>query len=563
MTKAVAKQGKAISIILSKEHAEYISEIEECFQGLEVRVSPNLMRFSEAELPMQVVISLGKWVISSALYDLLKIGIRKLFKKFSGTGISFRTPNAMFGIRPDNTVIAIVPPGREKEFKHIKTLDDLLEYLQQIQRSGGSEWKETTIEELVNQGILFAPIDGNHGEIHPKSEDYVSEGVPFIMASDLKDGRVDLVNCKFLPRKHADLLRKGFAKDGDVLLSHKATIGRTALLKTESDYVLLTPQVTYYRVRDKSKLSNVFLKYYFDSPFFQTTLLSYAGGGSTRDYIGITRQLGLPVTLPPLPEQCAIAAILSSLDDKIELLREQNRTLEEMAQRLFKEWFVDFNFPDERRKPYKKSGGKMVESELGEIPEGWKVEPLPEVIEVNPRRKLIKGAVAPYLDMKNLPTQGHSAEDVIDREFGSGTKFQNGDTLLARITPCLENGKTGFVDFLQNGQIGWGSTEYIVFAPKPPLPPQFGYLLARSEKLRNHAIKNMTGTSGRQRVPAECLNSFLLAVPPPPITKYFEEFVVPLFTKLKTNANQSRTLSTLRDTLLPKLIQGDLKVKDP
>ena len=79
---------------------------------------------------------------------------------------------------------------------------------------------------------------------------------------------------------------------------------------------------------------------------------------------------------------------------------------------------------------------------------------MPDAIEVNPRRTLKGGTIAPYLDMKNLPTQGHSAEEVIDREFSSGTKFQNGDTLLARITPCLENGKTGYVDFLEDGQVG-------------------------------------------------------------------------------------------------------------
>jgi type I restriction enzyme S subunit len=186
---------------------------------------------------------------------------------------------------------------------------------------------------------------------------------------------------------------------------------------------------------------------------------------------------------------------------------------------------------------------------------------LPDAIEVNPRRTLKSGTFAPYLDMKNLPTQGHSAEEVIDREFSSGTKFQNGDTLLARITPCLENGKTGYVDFLEDGQVGWGSTEYIVLAPKPPLPPQFGYLLARSDALRTHAIQNMTGTSGRQRVPSECFHNFWLAVPPPDIARRFDELTAPLMAKIKANSTESRTLATLRDTLLPKLLSGELSVE--
>ena len=89
----------------------------------------------------------------------------------------------------------------------------------------------------------------------------------------------------------------------------------------------------------------------------------------------------------------------------------------------------------------------------------------------------------------------------------------NGDTLVARITPCLENGKTAYVDFLEDGQIGWGSTEYIVLRPKPPLPTEFAYCLARDERFRDFAIHNMTGSSGRQRVPASALSNFYIVAP--------------------------------------------------
>jgi type I restriction enzyme S subunit len=156
-------------------------------------------------------------------------------------------------------------------------------------------------------------------------------------------------------------------------------LGRTAIVNTTYDFIVLTPQVTYYRVKCLEKLSNRYLKYYFDSFFFQTTLKNYAGGGSTRDYIGITKQLDLPIIFPPGNEQCAIAAVLSSFDDKIELLRAQNKTLENIAQALFKHWFVDFEFPGKDGKPYKSSGGEMIDSELGEIPEGWKIGGLSEI----------------------------------------------------------------------------------------------------------------------------------------------------------------------------------------
>ena len=117
-----------------------------------------------------------------------------------------------------------------------------------------------------------------------------------------------------------------------------------------------------------------------------------------------------------------------------------------------------------------------------------KVVPLPKAIELNPTRSLRKGVVAPYLDVGNMPTQGHTPDGVIDRPFGSGMRFVNGDTLVARITPCLENGKTAYVDFLEEGQVGWGSTEYIVLHPKPPLPEEFAYCLARSYGFREFAI---------------------------------------------------------------------------
>jgi len=289
-------------------------------------------------------------------------------------------------------------------------------------------------------------------------------------------------------------------------------------------------------------------------------------------------------SIPPLPEQRAIAHILGTLDDKIELNRRMNQTLEEMARAIFKSWFVDFDpvrakaavrrehpnwsnaqvsraacpnlkpeiaelFPDE-----------FENSELGEIPKGWRVAALPDVIEVNPTRVLRKGEVAPYLDMANMPTRCHTPDVVVERPFGSGMRFMNGDTLVARITPCLENGKTAYVDFLEDGQVGWGSTEYIVLRPKPPLPPEFGYCLARSVEFRDFAIQSMTGSSGRQRVAADSLAHFHLVVAPKPIAEKFGEAITPLLARGSKATAESRTLAALRDTLLPKLISGELRL---
>ncbi len=205
----------------------------------------------------------------------------------------------------------------------------------------------------------------------------------------------------------------------------------------------------------------------------------------------------------------------------------------------------------------------LQDSPLGPVPQGWEVKPLSEAFDVNPPRRLAKGADAPYLDMKNMPTDGHAPDTWERRPHGSGMKFMNGDTLVARITPCLENGKTAYVDFLKDGEVAWGSTEYIVLRPKPPLPPIFAYCLARMEPFRDYAIQNMSGTSGRQRVAASAMEHYHIAVPDEVTARSFGEVVGPLFEYIRAGKAESAKLAALRDYLLPRLLSGRVRVRDP
>lgn len=417
------------------------------------------------------------------------------------------------------------------------------------------EWKRTSLREA---GVTL--IDCDH-----RTPPAADSGYPYVAIPQLKEGRLSLGDVRRISPEHfAEWTRKAKPQHHDVILSRRCNPGETAYIPSGLECAL--GQNLVLLRADGKKLFPPFLRWLVRGKDWWEQVGTFINVGAVFDSLRCADIPNFSMPLPPLAEQKAIAAVLGALDDKIELNRRMNATLEAMARALFQSWFVDFD-PVRRNK---EEGERMKdeisalfpnsfqESELGQIPKGWSAMPLPEAIEVNPRRILKAGTVAPYLDMKNLPTQGHSAEEVLDREFSSGTKFQNGDTLLARITPCLENGKTGYVDFLEDGQVGWGSTEYIVFAPKPPFPPQFGYLLARSDALRSHAIQNMTGTSGRQRVPSECFNAFWVAVPPPEIALRFDELTTPLMEKIKANTAQSRILATLRDTLLPKLLSGEL-----
>lgn len=195
-------------------------------------------------------------------------------------------------------------------------------YLNSVFTQSGEGWTNTNVQALIGEGIFDKPRDGNHGEIHPKKADFTEGGVPFIMASDLVEGQVNQTTCNFISRDQADSLRKGFARDGDVLLSHKGTIGRTAVLETALDYVMLTPQVTYYRILNKALLSNRFLFYFFQSPRFQGAMTEIANEGSTRAYIGITKQLILPVAFPVLADQYKFVEAMDVLVESTRSLRE-------------------------------------------------------------------------------------------------------------------------------------------------------------------------------------------------------------------------------------------------
>jgi len=146
----------------------------------------------------------------------------------------------------------------------------------------------------------------------------------------------------------------------------------------------------------------------------------------------------------------------------------------------------------------------------------WRKTLLGEVFEVNPSRSLKRGSIAPFIPMEALPQHARSVERIAVREYtGSGMRFRNGDTLVARITPCLENGKTAFVSGLPDNQVAHGSTEYIVLSGKQgETDSLFAYYLARTPEFRQYAINHMEGTSGRQRVSASTIKQYPVDLPP-------------------------------------------------
>ncbi len=214
---------------------------------------------------------------------------------------------------------------------------------------------------------------------------------------------------------------------------------------------------------------------------------------------------------------------------------------------------MQFRFPGHE-------GKKMVHSDLGPVPEKWPVVAATEAVVVRPSTRVSKEQELAYVPMASLSETSMIIGPFGRRAGGSGTRFKNGDTVFARITPCLENGKIGFIQFLDGEDaVGLGSTEFIVLRSRS-LSPEIVYLMARSESFRSLAIKSMTGATGRQRVQESCFEKFRFAHPDQETIERFTATVRPMFRYIQTLSEQSEVLRQLRDMLLPKLVTGDLEM---
>jgi len=287
--------------------------------------------------------------------------------------------------------------------------------------------------------------------------------------------------------------------------------------------------------------------------YYLRTVLS-ANFNSAGAVPGVNRNVLHKITVPKPPEskvsQQKIAAVLTAYDDLIETNKRRIALLEKMAEELYREWFVRMRFPGYQNTRFVKN-----------VPEGWRLQSFTSLVQINPRESIHKSDQLPFVGMDDLSQNSmHFLFD--EMRFGSsGSKFRNRDTLFPRITPCLENGKRGFVNCLEPDQIGVGSTEFIVFREKV-LPAEYIYLLSCNASFRQHAELSMTGASGRQRVKNECFEYFLIPRPPEEILRHFVNIVRPLFDSVAQMANQISILAKTRDLLLPRLISGKLSVEN-
>jgi type I restriction enzyme S subunit len=373
-----------------------------------------------------------------------------------------------------------------------------------------------------------------------RKENYVAKGVPVVRGVNLARGTFCDDEFVYVTEGKADELINANLISGDLVFTHRGTIGQVSMiprLSRFSRYVLSSSQV---KARlDESRAIPEFYYYWFRSPVGRHALLENA---STVGVPGIGQPLAtiksINVPNPPLAVQIRIAAVLGVLDDKVAVNDRIITTCEKILRLRFDALEID------------------VEPVSGDY------FPASDFIEFNPRRRASNGEDVVYVDMAALSTVTAQVETWSRRQPKSGTRFMNGDAILARITPCLENGKTAYVDFLKEGEVGVGSTEFIVMRAREKYPSHLSYFLARSRRFRDHAIRNMVGSSGRQRVSAASLADFPLRCPHEGDVAKFGETASTAFGYMRSIGMESKTLKELRDTLLPKLMSGEIRVRD-
>lgn len=284
---------------------------------------------------------------------------------------------------------------------------------------------------------------------------------------------------------------------------------------------IVSPAYFMFEIIDPTILDMDYLMMWFRRPEFDRECW-FMTDGSVRGGITWDDLCRIRIPIPPIEKQRSIVKAYQTIIDRIALKRKINENLEATAQAYFDNLF----FPA--------------------------VEPnctLADIAEVNPVRPLKKGMVARCFDMSTLPTKGCIPAGDEIKPYNGGVRFTNGDTLIARITPCLENGKAAYINLLKDGEIAFGSTEYIVFAAKDAMPSSFYYFLIRNSRFFTFALQFMNGSSGRQRVSGEELASFPLVKPSIEKLNAFDKVGSMVLEQMKENTVEIHKLTQLQEII--------------
>ena len=426
------------------------------------------------------------------------------------------------------------------------------------------DWASVSIDEVCN--LIVDCVN--------KTAPVVDQPTPYrmIRTTNIRNGRIDLSSCRFVDEAtFTKWTRRAALQYGDVLLTREAPIGEVGLVE-EAQGLFLGQRVMQYRA-DPTVLSPRFLLYAFLSPALQDQFGSHEGSGSVVSHIRVGDCFKFKVKLPPLPVQTAIAELLGSLDDRITLLRETNATLEAIAQALFKSWFVDFD-PVRAKAEGRAPEGMdectaalfpdgLEESELGLVPKGWQVQSFRETINIigggtpktsNPD---FWGGEIPWFSVVDAPAI--SDVFVVDTEKHITQAGLNGSS--TKLLP------TGTTIISARGTVGRLA---LTACPMTMNQSCYGlrglagdsYFTYLSTKRLVEQLKQRAHGSVFDTITQESFTGVLVCFPNESAISSFEDNVGSLMLRIRENLMQAQTLATLRDTLLPRLISGALRLPE-
>jgi len=402
----------------------------------------------------------------------------------------------------------------------------------------------------------------------PHSTPVLTEAGPYVVRSqDIRSGTFQSGEAA---RVSEDTYRERVARaeprHGDLLYSREGTYFGIAAEVPRGVRLCLGQRMVLLRPLSAATDSR-FLLYWLNSPLMASHIHGFRDG-SVAERLNMPTIRGLPVALPPLPEQRAIAHILGTLDDKIEMNRRMSETLETMARALFKSWFVDFD--PVRAKAEGRGPGlpkpladlfpsRFVDSELGEIPEGWEVGSLADLALLNPEvwTKETRPAELRYVDLSNAKwgrIEAITSYDAADAPSRAQRVLRTADTIIGTVRPG-----NGSYAFISDGGLT-GSTGFAVLRPKAARCAEFVYLAATASD-NIDVLAHLADGAAYPAVRPEVVASTPITHPGDGVLARFSQAGGPLLARMAQAERESRTLAALRDTLLPKLITGLLRVQ--
>jgi type I restriction enzyme S subunit len=420
-----------------------------------------------------------------------------------------------------------------------------------------SRWPTFRVDTLIQKGWLVV----NDG-YRTKQSELGHEGVPFVRGGDIRDGWIETDVADHVTEAYQGKLQTKLSRPGDIAFIAKGTVGRVGRLRVDQPTVVFAPQVCSWRSISPDQLDGGYVFYLLRSRWFQSYLDSVkTSGAMVADYVSLSDQRHFELPIPPIAIQRRIAAVLDALDDKIELNRKMNRTLEEMAQALFKSWFIDFDGHED-----------FGIGELGPIPRGWKVRSVEELasrIAMGPfgsrlEKSAFTSAGVPIIKGGNL------SDGFVDRDFDYVSE-EKADELASSIAV------PGDIVFTHRGTLGQVGripkratySRYVVSQSQMYLRPDDSlvdglwfyrwFLMVGMRELLLYTSSTGVPAIGQ---PSTSLKKLRVIAPPRDHMETFARVVGPLDERFWANRRESETLAELRDLLLPRLISGELRIRE-